>query len=84
MQHLEAVKIHKLKIHMQAVYMKEERLHHGQCQRRLIVRGYTSGNCMKEERCTLMPVAAITDASSLSVWRSLVLRYMRRTGSDAE
>ena len=64
LQHPEAVKIHKLKIHMQAVYMKEERLHHGQCQRRLIVRGYTSGNCMKE-RCTLMPVAAITDASSL-------------------
>ena len=58
------VKMCKLKIHIQAVYMKEERLHHGQCQRRLIVRGYTSGNCMKE-RCTLMPVATITDASSL-------------------
>ena len=29
--------------------MKEEKLHHGQCQRLLIVGGYTrSSNCMEE------------------------------------
>ena len=43
----------KLKMHMRVVYMKEEKLHHGQCQRLLIVRGYTSSsNCMMEETAT--------------------------------
>ena len=69
--------------------MKEEKLHHGQCRRLLIVRGYTSSssNCMEGT------ATAYTDGQGSNYymygWRGMQLYgvgagYMRRTGSNGE
>ena len=68
--------------------MKEEKLHHGQCQRLLIVRGYTSSsNCMEGT------ATAYTDGQGSNYymygWSGMQLYgvgagYMRRTGSNGE